>query len=283
VALATAARLPQLDEDGPALLAALAAEGVDAEPVVWDDSRADWSAYSLVVIRSTWDYVPRRDEFLAWAAALPVPVANPADVLAFSTDKSYLRVLAARGVPVVPTLWDPAGLPADGRDWVVKPLVSAGAADTARWGPDQHEQAGVHLRRLQGSGRGSMAQPYMSGVDTEGETSVSTLGGQVSHAVRKGQILWPGTGTQDVILDKDEREVIAPRTATAEQLAVAAAAVAAVPGGADRLLYARVDLVPGPAGAPLLLELELAEPSLFLAHGEGAARRLARAVAARVG
>ena len=40
--------------------------------------------------------------------------------------------------------------------------------------------------------------------------------------------------------------------------------LAAIPGGPKRLLYARVDLIPGPDGEPLLIELELTEPSLFL-------------------
>ncbi len=61
------------------------------------------------------------------------------------------------------------------------------------------------------------------------------------------------------------------------ELAVAERVLAAVPGGAD-LLYARVDLLPGPDGLPVLLELELTEPSLFLWTAPGPADRLADAV-----
>jgi hypothetical protein len=39
------------------------------------------------------------------------------------------------------------------------------------------------------------------------------------------------------------------------------------------LVYARIDLLGG-----AVLEVELAEPSLFLAHGPGAADRLATAI-----
>jgi len=283
VALATAARLPGLDDDSRLLRDALEREGVDARAEVWDDRRVDWSLYDLVLVRSVWDYVGRRDEFVAWASALPVPVANPADVLSWSTEKTYLRDLAARGVPVVPTLWDPVGVPADGRDWVVKPVISAGAADTARWGSDQREEAARHLRALQGAGRATMAQPYLDGVDTEGETSLVYLGTGFSHAVRRGPLLVAGAAVRAGLADQgDEREVVQARTPTDAQLALAEAAVTAVPGGRERLLYARVDLVPGAAGEPLLLELELAEPSLFLAHADGAADRLARAVSARL-
>ena len=51
-----------------------------------------------------------------------------------------------------------------------------------------------------------------------------------------------------------------------------------MPFPAAELLYARVDLVPGPDASPLLLELELVEPSLFLGHGEGSVERLADAI-----
>jgi len=282
VALATAARLPELDTDGPRLIAALAAAGVVGVPAVWDDRRVDWSGFDLVVVRSVWDYVGRRQELVAWASALPVPVANPADVLAWSTEKTYLRDLAACGVPVVPTLWDPVAVPDDGREWVVKPVVSAGADDTARWRPGQREQAARHLARLQGVGRSTMAQPYLDGVDREGETALVYLGAGFSHAVRKGQVLWPGQGVLPAVRAADEREEITAREPTPEQRALAEAALDAVPGGRERLLYARVDTVPGPAGAPLLLELELAEPSLFLGYDDAAAARLAAAVAARV-
>jgi len=46
-------------------------------------------------------------------------------------------------------------------------------------------------------------------------------------------------------------------------------------------LYARVDLIRGDHGAPVVLELELTEPSLFLAQAAGSAERLAAAIIAR--
>ena len=58
---------------------------------------------------------------------------------------------------------------------------------------------------------------------------------------------------------------------------MAEAVLDAVPGGRDRLLYARVDLVPGPSG-PELIELEVTEPALYLGLGDGAAERLAGAI-----
>ena len=272
VALATAAQLPDLDEDGAALLEALDAEGVRAAPVVWD-SGADWAAYDLVVVRSTWDYDRRREQFLAWAASVP-RLANPADVLAWNTDKTYLQALASAGVPVVETTWlvpgdvftPPAG------PYVVKPTVSAGARDTAAY--DGGADASAHVQRLLAAGRPVMVQPYLSQVDVLGETSVLCFEGEVSHAASKSALLQVGAGVRN---DIDSRAFVTPAEPSRAQVDLAKAALAVV---GQPLLYARVDLVPGPDG-PLLLELELTEPSLFVRHAEGAAARFAAAVRRR--
>lgn len=272
VALATAAQLPDLDEDGAALLEALDAEGVRAAPVVWD-SGADWAAYDLVVVRSTWDYDRRREQFLAWAASVP-RLANPAEVLAWNTDKTYLQALAAAGVPVVETTWlvpgdvftPPAG------PYVVKLTVSAGARDTAAY--DGGADATAHVQRLLAAGRPVMVQPYLSQVDFLGESSVLCFEGEVSHAASKSALLQVGAGVRN---DIDSRAFVTPTEPTGAQVDLAMAALAVV---GQPLLYARVDLVPGPDG-PLLLELELTEPSLFVRHAEGAAARFAAAVRRR--
>ena len=286
VALVTCDLFPDLWDDDFPLRDALRARGVEVDAVRWDDATADWTAYALTVIRSPWDYVPRREQFVAWAASVP-RLLNPADVVAWNTDKIYLRELAAAGVPVIPTGYVTPGetwtAPDDG-EWVVKPTVSAGSQDTGRYRFPAHRAAAkAHVARLTGGGRTAMIQPYLAAVDTAGETAVLCLPGAAgeltfSHAVRKGPML---TGSGGGWVDPGHEEV-SPRTPSEAELAVAAQALAAIPGGARRLLYARIDLIPGPGGAPTLIELELTEPSLFLRHAPGAAERLADAVIARL-
>jgi len=280
IAIATFDGMPDGDEDLPELRDELAALGHGAEPVVWD-SGADWAAYDLVVVRNTWDYITRLDEFLAWADGI-AHLANPAAVLRWNTDKRYLRELADAGVPVVPTLWDPAGLP-DWPEYVIKPAVSAGSRDTARWSAGEAEQARAHLEGLLAEGRTVMVQPYLDAVDSAGETALVFFDGEFSHSVRKAPILTPGSGVQEIITDdKDEREQITAREASPAEQALAREVLAALPWDPAELLYARVDLIPGPDGSPVLLELELSEPSLFLRHAPGSAGRLAAAVARRL-
>ncbi len=279
VALATCTAWLDLDADGPALRAAFDAVDLDADIRCWDDPAVDWAAFDLVVIRTTWDYWDRLPEFLAWADAVP-RLANPAEVVRWNTDKRYLRDLAAAGVPIVPTTFVAPGQrlqPPEG-EYVVKPTISAGSIDAARFGPDDTAAAHALAERIHAAGKHVMVQPYVEGVDTAGETSVLSFGGRASHAVGKAQILFRGAGTLET---PPGLEKMSARTATPEQEAVAVAAAAAVPGP-QPLLYARIDMVPGPTG-PLVLEVEVTEPSLFLGYSDGAAARFAGAVAAVVG
>ena len=279
IALATCSLLPDGSDDVQDLIPALAAEGADAEPVVWD-ADVDWSRYDLVVIRSTWDYTERRDAFAAWAESLP-RVLNSAAIVRWNTDKRYLRDIAAAGVPVVPTLWDPDDIPSQWPEYVIKPAVSIGAGDTARWGAGEEDAARAHLRSLREAGRTAMVQPYLSAVDTVGETALVFCDGEYSHAGRKAQILTAGAGVQGWVRDDPTRGQVTPSTATEAELEVADRALAAVPGGED-LLYARVDLIPGPDGKPMLIELELTEPALYLRDAPGSAERFAKAIASRL-
>ncbi len=295
IALATAAEFPDLDDDGPALLAALSSLGIAADAAVWTDARVDYSPYDLVVVRSCWDYHERLDEFLAWAdrVAATTTLANAAQVLAWNTHKTYLRELGAVGLPVVETTWlDPGDtftVPASG-EYVVKPAVSAGSRNTNRYVPGDHDdRAAGHVRSLLDAGLTVMVQPYLDAIDTEGETALLYFGGEFSHAVRKAPLLELG---MPFVTAAFKPESMQPRAASPAELAAAGRVLDALPstGAAvarQDLLYARVDLVPGADGLPTLLELELAEPSMFLtldgSDGADSAARFAAAIATRVG
>jgi len=282
VALATCQRLAELHHDDRTVIEPLAKRGVTAVPAVWDDPTVDWTQFDLTVIRNTWDYPDRRTEFLAWARSLSA-VANPADVLERSTDKRYLRELAAAGVPVVPTTWCEPGEEADldaldTSDLVIKPAVGVGAIGAGRYDisdEDHRRLADEHVRRHQARGVSVMVQPYLPAVDRAGETALVFLGGEFSHAIEKAALLNGSDAAADGLF---REQTISPRTATAAELTVAEATLAVVPGGADRLAYGRVDLLPGPDGAPVVVELELCEPSLFLGQADGAAQRWAAVI-----
>jgi glutathione synthase/RimK-type ligase-like ATP-grasp enzyme len=284
IALATCSILPDLDDDERSLIPALAAHGLAAEARVWDDPSVQWDDVILVVVRSTWDYAERRDRYLAWAGAVP-RVLNSLAVLTWNTDKAYLRALEAAGIAIVPTTWleatgarrGPFDLPEG--PLVVKPSVSSGAQNTSRYLGSDRDAARAHVERLLNEGRDVMVQPYVSSVDADGETGLIYIDGSFSHAIRKGPLLQaPGVATDQLWALED----ITPRAPNDAERAIAEATLDALPWPRRELLYARVDVVRDAGGTPMLLELELAEPSLFLGLGSGAADRLAEGIARRV-
>jgi glutathione synthase/RimK-type ligase-like ATP-grasp enzyme len=280
VLLATCSELPDLDDDTRTLADALTERGVDARPAVWDDAHVEWADADLVMVRSTWDYARRREEFLAWAERVGATsrLHNPPAVLRWTTDKTYLRDLAEAGVPTVPTAFLDTDEPHPYLDveHVVKPAVSAGSLDTTRVGAGDHARSRDRVRAVLDSGRTVMVQPYVAGVDEHGETALVYVDGRFSHALRKAAILTEGHGDAEGLFVEEKMSVREP---SAEEHDVAERVLAAVPGGPP--LYARVDLLPG-EGGPVLLELELAEPSFFLDLVPEAAGSVADAVIARL-
>jgi glutathione synthase/RimK-type ligase-like ATP-grasp enzyme len=276
VVLATCAELPRGDGDDEPLAALLRAAFVP-----WDDDDFDWSAPELVVLRATWDYQGRRDEFLAWTRRIGERLVNPPDVVEWNTDKRYLHELEDAGLAVVHTALVEPGEPFEppAGEYVVKPTVSAGSRDTARFAPGEEERAAALVAAIHAAGKTAMVQPYVASVDRRGETALLFFGGELSHAIHKGPLLRPGADPTDEVYAPEE---IAPREPTAGERAVAERVVA---WSAERfggpLAYARVDVVEGDGG-PLLLELELTEPSLFFAQGLGAAERFADVLRGRL-
>jgi glutathione synthase/RimK-type ligase-like ATP-grasp enzyme len=235
---------------------------------VWDDPAVDWDRFELVVVRSAWDWAERSREFLGWAEARR-RIENPLTVLRFGVDKQrYLGALAAASVPIVPTAFVRAGDPFEPPDeaFVVKPAVSAGGRRSARFDAGD-ETARQLVGEITGAGETAMVQPLLTGVP---ETSLVYVDGAFSHSLARRASLPPARAEEVLYLEEE----LGPYEASAAERRVAERALAVVPGPC---LYARVDLLGG-----LVLELEVVEPSLYLAYGEGSATRFATAVAARL-
>jgi glutathione synthase/RimK-type ligase-like ATP-grasp enzyme len=154
-------------------------------------------------------------------------------------------------------LWD---------DYVVKPAISAGARDTIRTADRDRAQA--HAAALEAAGRTPMVQPYLDMVESEGETSLLYFNRRFSHAVRRMPMLAPGMTGADSVRAQS-------RTPAPDQVDLAEKVLAAIP---QALLYARIDLVRLHDGSPAVIEVELAEPYLYLRADPEAAARLAGAL-----
>ena len=280
--IATCRPLPEPDPDEPLLLAALAKRGVEARMAAWNGADEDWSAPVPTVVRSTWDYVHHADEFLSWIdrAGGAAPLWNPPSVLRTNVHKFYLRELAERGFPIVPTAFLARGSSVRlatvlaERGWgdaVVKPAVSAASYRTMRVRrsvTSEIARGEAHLGALLAE-RDALVQRYAPAVETSGERALVWIDGALTHAVRKTPRF---TGQDESVssvlpVSADEREL----------------ALALLEPLRSELLYARIDLVRDEGGRPMLMELELVEPSLFLLQHPPALERLADALVARLG
>lgn len=242
----------------------------------WTDT-GNLSGFDLILPLLAWGY--QRD-CPAWFALLDrlgfLPVANPAAVLRWNSDKAYLAELEAEGVAIVPTLLREAisdasldsareifGTP----KLVVKPPISGGADGTFLIGPSDPlppEAAGQRM----------LVQPYLPAIASEGEYSLFYFGGAYSHAISKH----PAGG--DFRVQEQfggiERSIDAPLEARA--LAEAALSATQKLMACDALAYSRIDMLRDEEGAMRLMELELIEPSLFLAHAADGGRAFAKAI-----
>jgi len=284
----TAAAARDVDEDMPSLESALRAAGAEVTIAEWDRPH-DWSRFDIALLRSTWDYPQRLQEFFGWAdeVSRQSRLLNPLPVVRWSSDKHYLGDLAGKGVPTVRTKFVEPGERPDSRiaellnppdvaEFVVKPAIGAGSRDAQRFGREEQEEAARHARRMLDEQRSVLLQPYLSRVDDYGETALIFFEGRFSHAIRKGPLLKRKEGPTTELF---ARETITARVPDAAELGVASRALRAMPF--DTPLYARVDLIRDENGEPVVLELELIEPSLFFPFAAGSAESFAAAVVRR--
>lgn len=256
------------------LTPAFAAIGRRLVPVSWDDDRVDWSGFEAAIVRTAWDYATRLPEFLATMERIyqQTRLFNPPAILRWNADKDYLRDLAARGAPSIPTLWaekaDEASFRAAFAEFatptlVVKPRIGAGAWRQAL----VHRDAPLPDARDLPPGP-ALIQPFLPSVVEEGEYSFVFCGGALSHAFVKRA----APGDYRVQPSYGGREF--PITPDARDLGLAQAVLATV---GTTLLYARVDMARLPDGRLAVMELEAVEPFLYPDAGRHVGERLASA------
>ena len=278
----TCLELPEPDPDSGLLLASLRQAGVEAEFVAWDDpDSSPPGRFDRLILRSTWNYHLFPAEFAAWIESTDrlTSLSNPAPIVRWNLHKQYLQSLAAAEIPTVPTAWFRRGADAPLRqivesngwtDFVMKPAISASSWRTHRFRVDrgEMEQAASNLEELIRD-RDVMVQPYMTGVDRTGEKAVMWIDGEVTHAIRK-RPRFAGEGE----FVSGAAEISPAEHAIAERSVAVAVAETGV-----RPLYARVDLMPDAEEGPMVSELELIEPSLYLVQSPATLDRLVRAIA----
>ena len=282
VAVVTCVEIPEPDPDLVPLLEALDAAGLDADELAWDSPVADPSVFDLCVLRTCWNYHRDPVRFLRWldSAARVTMVLNDVALVRWNVHKRYLAALADRGIATVPTAYvaenETTSLRAIASehgwtDVVVKPAISAASFRTKRFHGESLREGESFLTEVVRHGD-AMIQPYVASVEGVGERSIVWIDGAITHAIRK---------TPRFSDDEEDVSDALPVHITEERLARATLEVigSLVPG---EMLYARVDIVRDDGGRPMVAEVELIEPSLFLEQCEEAKQRLVEGIVARV-
>jgi len=263
IVLATSRNQPALTPSDSILRDELEARGAQVRATPWDAILPGEENESLVCLRSTWDYSLRADEFKRWVSAWndqPSRLRNAPAMVLWNLDKIYLRDLATAGVPIPRTAWYAPGQPPDVdafltqnglHEAVVKPRISASARGTSRMSANT-SLAEADLEQLLAAG--SIVQEFVPEIESHGEISLIFIGSRFSHAVHKQ----PGSG--DFRVQKRFGGSAGFHHATESQRDFGAAVLATVP---QVPLYARVDLV-HTANGPVLMELEVIEPELYM-------------------
>jgi glutathione synthase/RimK-type ligase-like ATP-grasp enzyme len=279
IAFVTYEGLPELNADDRRAASALEDLGLGTDAVRWDDPGVDWLGYSVVVLRSTWDYHRRIDEFHAWIdrmEGIGARLWNPPRVLRWNTDKRYLASIGHRLLAPPPTeillRGSAVNLPVllEARGWheaVLKPAISADGFSTELTSSERALSDQGLLDAMLGRGD-VVVQRLVPEIRTNGEISMMFFSGAFSHAVSKR----PQAGEFRVQERLGGRIV---RTDPPDALIEHAHALLDV--HAPGCLYARVDVVAA-ADRFVLMEVELVEPSLYLEHHPPAARTLALAI-----
>jgi len=263
------------------LVSALATGRLAARSEAWTDhiDRADGLAGAdLVMPLVAWGYHRDHTRWIqacaTWEAA-SLRMLNPASVLAWNSDKSYLKRLGAAGIPIPATIWSAqitpeevaAAFDAFGTDeLVVKPRVSGGGWQTTRLARGE-----ALSEAPDGPG---LIQPFITALETEGELSLLFFGGRFSHAVRKR----PRAG--EFRIQQQFGGLYAPEPDPDSAALELAERVLATVG--EDLLYARIDLARGAGGQWLLMEAELIEPDFYLNHAPDGGEAFVTAVAGRL-
>ncbi|MFC9229873.1 RimK family alpha-L-glutamate ligase [Streptomyces decoyicus] len=294
LALVTDATSLPIDYDMPPLLEACQTVGLATEVCSWEDPATDWSRFDAVLFRSPWTWAERLPEFLAFCEriAAVTHLITPMSLVRWALDKRYLADIAAHGVPVIPHKIVAPGadplravqefLAAHPRaeEFVIKPTDGCYSKDVQRYARPLEAAAAQHVARLLGNGSHVLMQPYVASVDRDGEIDLTYFDGVYSHAIHKSAMLM-----RDGTVKVPTLEYRKARVADEDERAVASAALAASAShlGLERpLICGRVDLVRGDDGKPMVLEMELCEPSLNLTFSEDSALRLAQALAERL-
>ena len=274
------------DEEMGKLVPAFAAQGMELDLIRWRDAAEKADDYDAMLPLLVWDYFEGNEAaFTAEMAKAETKTKlfNNFKTLRWNANKSYLDELENHGAPVISTITvkrvtetgvSRAFEELKTETLVIKPQVGGGA-----WRQVLYKKGDPFPSKDDLPPEGAMIQAFLPSVVKEGEYSFLYFGGKFSH----GLIKRPKSGDYRIqSLYGGTEETYEPSSQERASAREVLDALDFTP------LYARVDLLRGRDGKLKLIELEMIEPYLYLAHAEGegadnkGAQKLAKALAKKL-
>jgi glutathione synthetase-like protein len=272
IVFATCLKEPDIQASDAMLQKALEQRGTRVIGAPWNGDFSPFAKADLVLIRSTWDYFDRLNDFFAWLDRLKIEnirTENNVEILRWNARKNYLFELQDKGAPLMTLVEVAANIEditeaAKQHGWtkaVLKCLSSGGALgmsviDPAN--PAEIEKALIATKPY--AAQGLMLQKFQPEITSAGEWSLVFFDGRFSHAVIKR----PKPG--DIRVQAVHGGIYERVTPNAETLARAGQVLSMVPGfDTSPPAYARVDGMILDGGFQLM-ELEMTEPELMFPY-----------------
>lgn len=270
IGIVTCQQYPHLTPDDQLLTKTLP---ISWRPVVWTQTKPENLRVRHLLLRSPWDYYLESDRFLEWLQNCEknkIQVINSLQTILWNYKKNYLGDLKKFGCSVVDTLFFdredayetilPKVLSQNWTEIVIKPTISATSHLTFRTSiNDPQLKSKIHAIQKFNP---LMIQPYIPSVTTEGELSLVFFNNRLSkfsHAVSK-------TPKKEDFRVQEEFGGVFQRAQPSDYcMEVAERCLQIIPGD---WCYARVDLLNWRSTRPLIGELELIEPSLYLEYSD---------------
>lgn len=290
IGIATCADKPNLTVGDRKFASLLEKKGAQTIPVIWNEPHiqpnifsGDVDALDAIILRSTWDYHRHSNQFLNWLSQIEkssIRLINSPEIVRWNLDKSYLLEMESQNFSIVPSLIVKRELSqsqivekikATGwKNLVLKPTISATAFLTFNL-ESSNAEIPDFISKIQ-KHSDLIVQPFIPSILSKGEVSLIFFKDQhplYSHSVLKR------SQSHDFRVQSDFGGTVEVFQPSHRLLSFATKCVEAIKGD---WIFARVDIVDWEQ-EPLLSEIELIEPDLFLTFDSHAAQKLADIVA----
>lgn len=258
---------------------ALIERGISTERVDWANKDYDWERTAIILVRSTWDYHDKWNEFLSFLKEMKdkVKFINPIETLIWSMDKHYLLDLEKKNVHIVKSLiiekdakikLAEAAMNFNKEEIILKPCISAGARHTYRIKKSRIAEYESIFKSLIEE-EAMIIQEFQDNIVIKGEVSLMYFDGKFSHAILKK------AKEGDFRVQDDFGGSVHDYIASDEEIQFGLYTINQI----DPVpIYGRVDICEDNNKEIALIELELIEPELWFRNAPESANILADAI-----